>query len=113
MDQIIGLIQSGGLETGAKLPSTRVFAKRHQINRSTVYKAYQELWALGYLECRPGSYSFVRNRTPLHSKGDSESSDTLNWEKKTTPAAQKCLDRYERLSHAMKLKKELKDWEIH
>ena len=32
------------------------------INRSTVYRAYQDLWAQGYLEARPGAYSTVRAR---------------------------------------------------
>ena len=47
---------------GAALPSSRTLAERLGLNRSTVYRAYEELWALGYVDSRPGSYTRVRRR---------------------------------------------------
>ena len=35
-----------------------------------LYRAYQELWALGYLESRPGSYSTVRKRAVIGFRWD-------------------------------------------
>lgn len=61
-DQIIDLINKGILKAGDKLPSTRSLADQHQLNRNTVYKAYEELWALGYIESKSGSYSTIRER---------------------------------------------------
>jgi len=61
MEQVIGLVDSHALKLGTRLPSTRALAERLGVDRSTVYKAYQELWALGYLDSRPGSYSTVRH----------------------------------------------------
>jgi DNA-binding transcriptional MocR family regulator len=61
-DQVMHLIDEGTLPVGARLPATRMLARQLGLNRSTIYRAYQELWALGYLESRPGSYSTVRGR---------------------------------------------------
>ena len=61
-DQIARLVDEGSLCPGAHLPATRVLAGHLGVNRSTVYRAYQELWSRGYLEARPGSYSTVRAR---------------------------------------------------
>ena len=60
---VIGLVDEGSLAPGSRLPATRRLAADLGVNRSTVYRAYQELWACGYLEARPGSYSTVRART--------------------------------------------------
>jgi DNA-binding transcriptional MocR family regulator len=61
-DQVSALIDEGALAVGDHLPASRVLARRLGVNRSTVVRAYQELWALGYLESRSGSYSTVRER---------------------------------------------------
>jgi DNA-binding transcriptional MocR family regulator len=60
--QVASLIDQGSLRPGARLPPTRVLAQRLGVHRSTAYRAYQELWARGHLEARPGSYSTVRAR---------------------------------------------------
>jgi len=99
MDQIVHLIQSGTLDAGAKLPSSRMFAQRHGINRSTAYKAYQELWALGYINCRPGSYSTVRKRVPLVSKKTPENSEGVTWDRLMTTSGKQCLAHYTARSH--------------
>ena len=61
-DGIARLVDHGTLGQGERLPATRNLATTLGVNRSTVVRAYQELWALGYLESRPGSYSRVRGR---------------------------------------------------
>lgn len=60
--QIKSLIESGDLHEGFQLPSSRQLAISLGVNRSTVIRAYEELWALGYLESTPGSYTKVRRR---------------------------------------------------
>ena len=64
-DQIISLIERGVLKAGNRLPATRELSSHLNVDRSTVYKAYRELWSLGYIDSRPGSYSTVRNRRSL------------------------------------------------
>ncbi|RPJ80219.1 MAG: GntR family transcriptional regulator [Acidobacteria bacterium] len=63
VDGTLRLVDEGVLAHGERLPPTRVLAAELGVNRSTVCRAYEELWALGYLESRPGSYSTVRGRT--------------------------------------------------
>lgn len=63
--QITELINSGTLDTGARLPSTRELAKMIDVNRTTVIRVYEELWAQGYIESTPGSYTTVRKRKPI------------------------------------------------
>jgi len=57
-----GLIQSGGLRPGAKVPSIRQFAQAHEVSVYTVVDAYDRLVALGHLVSRPHSGFFVRRR---------------------------------------------------
>jgi DNA-binding transcriptional MocR family regulator len=60
-------------------------AARLGVNRSTIYRAYQELWALGYLESRPGSYTTVR-RPPNAGAGDGgRTAGVLEWGRMTSP----------------------------
>lgn len=63
--QIQGLIQEGHLSPGECLPSTRRLGDQLGLHRSTVAGAYQELWALGWLELRPGALPRVRRRGAL------------------------------------------------
>ncbi len=63
IDTVVRLVDGGTLSPGDRLPSSRILARSAGIHRSTVTRAYEELWALGYLESRPGSYSTVRRRT--------------------------------------------------
>ncbi len=75
LQHLIFLIQEGALKPGQRLPASRKLASELGVNRTTVTKAYAELWAAGYLESRPGSYSIVRKRVPaaLPEKQDSRS----------------------------------------
>jgi DNA-binding transcriptional MocR family regulator len=63
--QIQRLIERGNLGPGERLPSTRRLAEQLGLHRSTVAAAYQELWALGWLELRPGALPRVRRREGL------------------------------------------------
>jgi len=65
IDGVVKLIDEGTLKPGDTLPSTRAFAQRLGLNRFTLYRAYEELQALGYVESRPGSYTTVRRRMKL------------------------------------------------
>ena len=69
LEQIIQLIDAGVLAPGYHMPSTRKLAERIGVNRSTVVKVYEELWALGYVESTPGSYTLVRHRKDIVSAG--------------------------------------------
>jgi DNA-binding transcriptional MocR family regulator len=60
--QIKRLIDNGTLKPGDKLPSSRELAKTAGVNRTTVVHAYEDLWAEGYIESTPGSYTTVRKR---------------------------------------------------
>ena len=63
--QIQRLIEQGSLPLGSALSPTRVLATQLGVHRTTVCRAYEELWALGYIEGRPGSYTRVRARPAL------------------------------------------------
>jgi len=84
IDGITGLIESGDLVPGQSLPASRTLAAQLGINRSTVYKAYQELWALGYIDSTPGSYSIVRKRPKLNRTRPDLSPSLINWIQRRT-----------------------------
>jgi DNA-binding transcriptional MocR family regulator len=99
-DQVARLIDDGSLQTGARLPPTRVLARQLGINRSTVTRAYQELWARGYLEARPGSYSTVRGRLrPAHAATD-DGPGLLDWRRLSTVGAEQAVEDMARLTQA-------------
>jgi len=78
-DQIIHQISQGILKEGIHLPSSRDLAKYLDVNRTTVYKAYRELWSLGYTESRPGSYSVIRKRKEI-SQSSIGTPCAVNWD---------------------------------
>ncbi|MEO0827474.1 MAG: PLP-dependent aminotransferase family protein [Cyanobacteria bacterium J06635_15] len=63
-DRIRGLIQSGGLKAGDRLPSIRKMAQTVQVNKLTVIEAYSVLEADGLIHARQGSGYFI-NQQPL------------------------------------------------
>jgi len=84
---IQNMIENGILQSGDKIPSTRLLAKQLGLNRNTVFKAYEELWALGYIESKSGSYSTVRKRiVSVDSKQTSEK-NLFSWQEKITQKA--------------------------
>ncbi|MEW6366789.1 MAG: PLP-dependent aminotransferase family protein [Acidobacteriota bacterium] len=93
-DQIIKLVDDGTLEPGTRLPPTRVLAQKIGANRSTVYRAYQELWALGYMESRPGSYSTVRRRARMIPANGRADGQLIDWRAASPAAARRIYDDY-------------------
>ena len=89
IDQLKDKIDHNALKPGEILPPTRVFSHQLGVHRSTIYKAYQELWALGYIESRSGSYSYVRRRRELISQKTERASAPVAWAQKINPNAEK------------------------
>ena len=58
-DQVKYLIQSGQLESGARLPSPTHLARNLRINKHTIVKAYQELERGRYIVTYNGRGSYV------------------------------------------------------
>ncbi len=52
-------ILSGELKGGMKLPATRALAEELNVSRNTVFNAYEQLMAEGYIESVKGSGTFV------------------------------------------------------
>ena len=63
-EQIRGLIVSGELRPGARMPSTRRLAEQHSVARITVILAYERLIAENYLQTRPATGTFVTGPQP-------------------------------------------------
>ncbi len=76
IDQIIQKVNDGTLKSGYKLPATRKLAEKLEVNRTTIYKAYQELWALGYIDSKIGSSSFIREKRELNEKANQRNINT-------------------------------------
>jgi DNA-binding transcriptional regulator YhcF (GntR family) len=62
--QIAQAIQSGELENGTRLPSSRMMAKLLRVSRNTILVAYQELTAAGLTISEPGAATRVDNTAP-------------------------------------------------
>jgi GntR family transcriptional repressor for pyruvate dehydrogenase complex len=60
IQQLTRLIEEGVLESGDQLPSERELSEELQVSRGTVREAVQFLGALGLVEVRHGSGTFVR-----------------------------------------------------
>lgn len=61
--QLIGLIEGGALKPGDQLPSERELSEKLEVSRGTVREAVQFLQAIGLVEIRHGSGTFVRLAT--------------------------------------------------
>ncbi|MEW5981321.1 MAG: PLP-dependent aminotransferase family protein [Acidobacteriota bacterium] len=85
-DRVACLIDAGTLAPGDRLPPTRVMARTAGVHRSSVLRAYGELWALGYLESRPGSYTTIRRRAPPTASVPGNGGSSLDWAAITNPA---------------------------
>jgi len=92
--QVARLVDDGTLPPGSRLPATRALAARLGVNRSTVYRAYQELWALGYLESRPGSYSTVRARVRTAAVSRLPGRDGPRWDQLCPPRSRRIHEEY-------------------
>lgn len=91
VDQLIAGIERGAFRAGEPLPSSRMLAEQLGVNRATVYRAYEELRALGYIYARPGSYSIVRNRNTIH-----ESIPTIQWKERCSEETEFLYQQYQR-----------------
>jgi DNA-binding transcriptional MocR family regulator len=86
IDQIKNLIDSGAILPGTPLPSSRKLADTLGISRSTVYIAYEELQAMGYLKSRPGSYNVVQRRQS-EVEIDASRKSSISWKSSAVPPA--------------------------
>ncbi|WP_456749190.1 GntR family transcriptional regulator [Bradyrhizobium sp. USDA 4341] len=62
--QIHGLIVSGRLKPGARLPGTRALSEQLGVSRNTIILAYETLTSEGYLESREGAGTYVSTTLP-------------------------------------------------
>jgi len=65
--QILGLIVSGRLRPGARLPGSRALSEQLGVSRNTIILAYETLTAEGYLESREGAGTYVSTALPDNS----------------------------------------------
>ncbi len=63
--QMIKLIESGALSTGAKLPGTRSMASLLSVHRKVVVQAYDELVMQSWIEVFPARGTFVHCKLPI------------------------------------------------
>ena len=69
-DDVAGLIASGILRAGERLPSVRRLAQEQRVSISTAVQAFRQLEMRGLVEARPQSGFFVRARPePLAAPG--------------------------------------------
>lgn len=97
-EQLKQMIETGVLQPNEHLPSTRKLAELLGVHRTTIYRAYEELWAAGYLEANTGSYSRVRQRNLLTSQPSEHQHSIIDWENSISDAANKLQD-YRLLQH--------------
>jgi len=78
--QLKDMIDQRKLQPGDRLPPSRLFAQQMGVNRSTVYRAYEELWSLGYIDSRSGSYSTVRKRASVVQENQNNQDGNFQWD---------------------------------
>jgi DNA-binding transcriptional MocR family regulator len=83
-EQIASLIDSEALAENDILPPSRKLARQLSVSRYTVCVAYQELWARGYIDSRPGSYSRVRRVESSRFRKKTAKTQLIDWSKLTT-----------------------------
>jgi DNA-binding transcriptional MocR family regulator len=91
---IVAHIEAGTLTVGERLPSTRRLCDRLGVNRTTVYRAYEELTALGYIESRPGSYTTVRQRTRIAPLEDTAKRPLISWNRVSVTRSRRLFEEY-------------------
>ncbi|HYY96985.1 MAG TPA: PLP-dependent aminotransferase family protein [Pyrinomonadaceae bacterium] len=72
--ELRGSILEGRLRPGARLPSSRDFARQHSLSRGTVVVVFERLLAEGYLSSRVGSGTWVSRRgaAGAHARAESQ-----------------------------------------
>ncbi len=94
--QIADMIEAEMLASGTALPASRELAEKLGVNRSTVYRAYIELTALGYVESTPGSYTRVRRRAKVVKQVRANGKGAVNWRRRSNSASRRLFDFFER-----------------
>lgn len=92
--QVKEMAEKDILKPGTILPSTRNMAEQLGVNRSTVTNAYQELWAQGYIDSRPGSYSRIRKRPKMARPENRQEKSAIPWNRFTSPASREIFEDY-------------------
>src|SRR5262249_56750798 len=64
VDRISAAVDSGELDPGEKLPTTRALAEQAGINHLTAARVYRRLAELGYVTASVGRGTFVRTLAP-------------------------------------------------
>ncbi len=95
--QIKSLIDKGTLQQGERLPASRKLAERLGVSRSTIYEAYGELQAMGYLRSRPGSFNIVQKRLQ-EVPYDPGRKSRVSWETLSTTSAAAVFKAYKRFT---------------
>lgn len=96
VNQIEKLIQTGTLKEGDKLPASRVLAKKLEVNRTTIYRAYEELWARGYIESKQGSYSYIRVPVQRAKNIVKNAESIIDWNQKVNTDTNDILNDFEK-----------------
>ena len=68
-EQLKGLIKSGKLAAGSKLPSSRELSESLGVSRCTASKTYDELSRQGFISTRAASGTFVSSNLPKEAPG--------------------------------------------
>lgn len=84
IEQIRHMIENNLVESGSHIPSSRKLAELLGVSRVTVYQAYCELQAMGYLQSKPGSYNVVQKRQ-REAEYNPEPNSILQWDKISNP----------------------------
>src|SRR5215204_3509715 len=81
-------IREGALAPGARLPSTRALAEALGIARNVALVAFDELYAEGYVEGRPGSGTYVTRDLPVAPRERARSAvvPPARWERRAVAA---------------------------
>ena len=94
VDGIRRKIERGDLLPSEKLPSTRRLAGSLGVHRSTVALAYQELWALGFVDLRPGARPVIRERVPLAEAAEKGGASIVPWDRLVSPRSRRIRQAY-------------------
>jgi DNA-binding transcriptional MocR family regulator len=97
IEKIKTLIDQGVVAPGTCLPSSRRLARKLGVNRTTIYQAYEELQAQGYLQSRPGSYNIVQRRM-REAIYDPLAKSSIRWDRASSRPAGKVYEIFTRYS---------------